>query len=51
LAGGEERLRGVAEQAGFENEYYFCRLFKKVTGMTPTAFRKQAAGAGRGGRG
>ncbi|MEN7973923.1 MAG: AraC family transcriptional regulator [Verrucomicrobiota bacterium] len=31
----------AASQAGFDNPYYFSRLFKQVTGSTPTAFRRQ----------
>lgn len=30
----------VAEECGFENPYYFSRLFKKVTGRSPSDFRK-----------
>jgi AraC-like DNA-binding protein len=30
----------VAGECGFENPYYFSRLFKKVTGQTPSDFRK-----------
>ncbi len=29
----------IGRQTGFDNAYYFCRLFKKQTGLTPTAFR------------
>lgn len=30
----------IAEQCGMESVYYFSRLFKKKTGLTPTAFRR-----------
>lgn len=30
----------VAEECGFENCHYFSRLFKEVTGQTPSDFRK-----------
>jgi AraC-like DNA-binding protein len=30
----------IAEQLGFDNIYYFSRLFKKKTGLSPTEFRK-----------
>lgn len=29
----------VAEKTGFNDYYYFTRVFKKITGKTPTAFR------------
>ena len=31
----------VAARAGFDNPYYFSRLFKQVVGKTPTTFRRQ----------
>lgn len=31
----------IAEYLGFRDLYYFSRLFKKHTGLTPTEFRKQ----------
>ncbi len=30
----------IAEQCGMESVYYFSRLFKKKTGLAPTAFRR-----------
>ena len=32
----------IAEELGFESIYYFSRLFKKNTGLSPLAFRKRA---------
>jgi len=34
------RIGEVAERCGFENVFYFCRLFRKVTGRTPSQFRR-----------
>jgi len=33
-------VSAVAEECGFENPYYFSRLFKQVTGHSPSDFRK-----------
>ena len=29
---------------GFENAYYFTRVFKRYTGMTPSEYQKQQRG-------
>lgn len=34
-------IYSVAAQAGIENYTYFCKLFKKKTGQTPTEYRKK----------
>ena len=31
----------AARLSGFEDESYFCRFFKKETGMTPSEYRMQ----------
>ncbi len=33
------RIRDIACQVGFEDEKYFARMFKKLTGMTPSEYR------------
>lgn len=33
-------VKEVAWEVGFADEFYFSRLFKKVTGMSPSAFRE-----------
>jgi AraC family transcriptional regulator, transcriptional activator of pobA len=42
-------VKEIAWDVGFADEFYFSRLFKKATGMSPTAFR-QFETAIRGGR-
>lgn len=34
-------LAEIAEQVGYTNEFYFNRIFKKVTGKTPGLFRRE----------
>ena len=34
-------LEACAQESGFSSLQYFCRVFKKETGITPYAFRKQ----------
>lgn len=42
LATSEYRISQIAEQAGFGNDaQYFCRIFKKATGMTPGEYAKK----------
>lgn len=35
-------LKAIAEQSGFRDVYYFSRMFRRVTGVPPAAFRRQA---------
>lgn len=35
----QRSVKEVAWEVGFEDEYYFSRLFKQATGSSPTAFR------------
>ncbi|ARU87516.1 AraC family transcriptional regulator [Pseudomonas sp. M30-35] len=36
---GEQSISQVAEQLGYEDVYYFSRLFRKVVGMAPSHYR------------
>ena len=42
LARGE-RMKEVASRTGFSSQHYFCRQFRKRTGMTPTEFMQEHA--------
>lgn len=39
------RMREVAQLTGFCDEYYFSRIFKEITGMTPTLYRQTSNSA------
>ena len=40
LTGGTNSVKRVAYDVGYEDEYYFMRVFKARTGMTPSDYRK-----------
>ena len=42
LEEGEESIARIAEQIGVQSEAYFCKLFKKLTGTTPGAYREKS---------
>lgn len=42
LAETNKNLGGICEAVGVQNESYFCRLFKKHSGLSPTAYRRAA---------
>lgn len=35
------KLRDIAEAVGYSNQYYFSRIFKSVTGQTPSQYREE----------
>ena len=36
-------VKGIAELCGFDDIYYFCKVFKAHTGLTPSEFRKKSS--------
>lgn len=48
LAGGGRSVKEIAAECGFEGEPYFCRLFKKRTGLTPGQWRARSHHRGDG---
>jgi len=40
VIGTERSIREIAERFGFENQFHFSRVFKKCTGLSPSAYRK-----------
>ena len=37
--GTDKSIEEISEEVGFGSESYFCKLFKRYEGMTPTDFR------------
>ncbi len=46
LLGGEEKIRQVAFSAGWADEFHFSRIFKRLHGVSPLAYREQARKSG-----
>ena len=44
MHGGMGRINEIALALGFENIYYFSKVFKRVVGMPPTQFLRQLEG-------
>jgi AraC-like DNA-binding protein len=40
LETGEYAVKEVAHDLAFENQYYFSRLFKKKTGVSPSCWQE-----------
>jgi ABC-type Fe3+-hydroxamate transport system substrate-binding protein/AraC-like DNA-binding protein len=38
---GDHKIRDVAENVGFRNEFYFSRQFKQLVGVSPSTFVRQ----------
>lgn len=41
LMNSDMTIENISEQLNFPNSPYFCRFFKRETGMTPTEYRKR----------
>ena len=50
LAGTDLRIIEIANTVGFDNEYYFSRLFAKETGMSASEYRRQKQGGDPAGK-
>ena len=35
-----EKVKEIGRQAGYRDNRHFCKMFKRVTGMTPQEYRK-----------
>ncbi len=43
LASTKQTIASVAARCGYHDAHYFCRVFRKSTGMTPTQYRRAHA--------
>ena len=41
LLTSHDNLETIAQQVGFEDVFYFSRLFKSIVGISPAKYRKQ----------
>ncbi len=48
LSGGNKLIKDVAAEVGFEDQLYFSRYFKKLTGQTPREFIERASAESHG---
>lgn len=44
LSGGDEQIASVAEQCGFDDQFYFSRMFKKYYHFSPMRYRREFRG-------
>jgi len=42
LCRSEESIHAIAEECGFRDQAYFCRVFRKITAVSPLEYRKNA---------
>lgn len=41
---GNQSIASIAELSGFQNAFYFCKIFKEETEYTPTEYRRNFSG-------
>jgi two-component system response regulator YesN len=41
LQGTDDQIKAISETVGYSNIYYFSRVFKNKTGLTPVEYRRQ----------
>jgi len=46
LSETRDSVSDIAPACGFASIHHFCRTFKEITGLTPTAYRNQFPGRG-----
>lgn len=41
LSLSDYRLKAISQSVGYQDEFYFSRIFKKIVGMSPTAYARK----------
>lgn len=44
MASGMDKINEIATALGYDNIYYFSKVFKKVSGMTPSGYMRKLSG-------
>lgn len=44
LDSGDQSIKSIAAQLGYDDAYYFSRLFKNIMGLSPSQYRKSGQG-------
>ncbi len=48
LSTSHDKVYAIGERVGYEDRYYFNRIFKRVTGMSPGEYRSRCHSWGQG---
>lgn len=43
----DDSVKDIARAVGYEDSNYFAKVFRRVTGMSPSAYRERGSGEGR----
>lgn len=46
IALGKYSLANISDTLGYDNQHYFSKVFKKITGMSPTQYKKSVIARG-----
>jgi len=44
LSHSNQKIKGIAQELGYDDPYYFSRLFSKIIGKSPSEYRREEIG-------